>query len=116
MLPVILSGTTDTKAKTATIIWGFNGEFIGEAKCFQVLRAKAAEGPYTELTGKLLGVGDTVFTDKTLGASNNYKVKAVSKLGGVALSFPYLVMLADNERPVAPFGIRAKVSDSGIIR
>jgi uncharacterized protein len=116
VLPVIRSGTTDTKAKMATITWGFNEEFIGEVKGFQVLRAKAAEGPYTELSDKLLGVGDTIFTDKAPGASNYYKVKAVSKLGGVAVSFPYLVMLADNEPPVAPVGIRGKVSDSGVVR
>lgn len=116
VLPVIHSGTTDTKAKTATITWGFNGEFINEVKGFQVLRAKAAEGPYTEVNEKMLSVNDTVFTDKAPEASNYYKVKVLSKLGGVAISFPYLVMLADNEPPTAPTGIRGKVSDSGVVR
>lgn len=116
ILPVIRTGTADTKAKTATITWGFNEEFIGEVKGFQVLRAKAAEGPYMELIYKLLSVKDTVFTDESPNASNYYKIKAVSKLGGVAVSFPYLVMLADNEPPIAPVGIRGKVSDSGIVR
>jgi uncharacterized protein len=116
VLPVIRSGTTDTKAKTATITWGFNEEFIGEVKGFVVLRAKAAEGPYTEINEKMLSVNDTVFTDKAPEASNYYKVKVLSKLGGVAMSFPYLVMLADNEPPAAPTGIRGKVNDSGMVR
>ncbi len=116
VLPVIRSGTTDTKAKTATITWGFNREFINEVKGFQVLRAKAAEGPYTEINEKLLTVNDTLFTDRAPEPSNYYKVKAVSRLGGVALSFPYLVMLADNEPPAAPGGINGRVSDSGVVR
>lgn len=116
VLPVIRSGTTDTKTKTATITWGFNNEFIGEVKGFHILRAKAAEGPYTQVSEKMLTVGDTTFTDKTPEASNYYKVKAVSKLGGVALSFPYLVMLVDNDPPAAPVGIRGKVNDSGSVR
>jgi uncharacterized protein len=116
VLPVIRSGTTDTKAKTATITWNFNEEFINEVKGFRVLRAKAAEGPYIEITANLLGMADTIFTDKSPEASNYYKVKAVSRLGGVALSFPYLVMLADNEPPAAPEGIRGRANDSGIVR
>ncbi len=116
ILPVIKSGSTDSKTKTATITWGFNQAFSGEVRGFEVLKAKAAEGPYTEISTQLLGVGDTVFTDKAPEASNYYKVKAVSKLGGVALSFPYLVMLADAEPPAAPTGISGKVSDSGWVR
>jgi uncharacterized protein len=116
VLPVIHSGRADAKAKTATITWGFNGEFINEVKGFQILRAKAAEGPYTEVNEKMLTVNDTMFTDKAPEASNYYKVKVLSKLGGVALSFPYLVMLSDNEPPAAPTGMRAKVSDSGAVR
>lgn len=116
VLPVIHSGTTDTKAKTATIAWRFNMEFINEVKGFQILRAKAAEGPYTEINEKMLSVNDTVFTDKAPEASNYYKVKVLSKLGGVAMSFPYLVMLSDNEPPAVPTGIRGKVNDSGVVR
>jgi uncharacterized protein len=116
VLPVIRNGRADTKAKTVMITWRFNEEFIGEVKGFQVLRAKAAEGPYTEVSAGLLGVGDTIFTDKAPEASNYYKVKAISKLGGVSLSFPYLVMLADEEPPIAPLGIRGIVSDSGVVR
>jgi uncharacterized protein len=116
VLPVIRSGSTDTAAKTATIIWGFNQEFINEVKGFQILRAKAAEGPYTEINEKMLAVNDTMFTDKAPEASNYYKVKVLSKLGGVAVSFPYLVMMSDNEPPAVPTGIRGKVSDSGVVR
>lgn len=116
VLPVIHSGTTDTKAKTATITWGFNQEFINEVKGFQVLRAKAAEGPYTEVNEKMLTVNDTVFTDKAPLASNYYKIKAVSKLGGVAVSFPYLVLLPDNDPPAIPAGISGKINDSGWVR
>jgi len=116
VLPVIRSGTADAKAKSVSLSWGFNREFIGEVQGFAVLRAKATEGPYVEISEKMLSVDDTTFVDTLPGASNYYKVKAVGKMGGTALSFPYLVIMADNEPPIAPTGIRGKVSDSGVVR
>jgi uncharacterized protein len=116
VLPVIGTGVGDSRGKTVRITWGFNAAFREEIRGFEVLRAKAAEGPYTVVSAAMLTINDTVFTDPAPEASNYYKVKAVSKLGGVALSFPYLVLLADNDPPAAPTGIRGKVSDSGAVR
>ena len=116
VLPVIRTGTADAKTKSVSLSWEFNREFIGEVQGFHVLRAKAAEGSYIEITEKMLPVSDTTFIDTLPGASNYYKIKAVSKMGGTALSFPYLVIMSDNEPPVAPTGIRGKVGDSGFVR
>jgi uncharacterized protein len=115
ILPVIRSGESAEKTKSVTITWTFNGEFINEVKGFNILRAKATEGPYTLINSSLLPVTDTLFTDIDPQPSNYYKVKAISKSGGVALSFPYLVIVSDNEPPAIPAGIKGKIDDSGVV-
>lgn len=115
VLPVIKSSKSDNVKRKASIAWIFPADHLSEVKGFQVLRASVADGPYSEINPKVLAATDTAFTDENPLFSNYYKIKAFGFNGEVSISFPYLVTVYDADPPAVPEGIKATVTDSGIV-
>lgn len=115
ILPVIKSSQSDNVKRKASIAWEFPTDHLSEVKGFQVLRSSVADGPYSEINPKVLAATDTAFTDQNPLFSNYYKIKALGLNGEVSISFPFLVTVYDADPPAVPAGIKATVTDSGLV-
>ncbi|MDH5379381.1 MAG: hypothetical protein OEW75_00930 [Cyclobacteriaceae bacterium] len=102
--------------RSVSIKWEFEEKNNKELAGFTVERATFPKGQYKVLTGsRPLPVEVREFVDNQPEITNYYRVLAVSKGGKEYRSPLYYVQLVDSVPPVAPRGLKAVVSDSGVV-
>jgi hypothetical protein len=101
--------------KQVVLSWQFPEQYHAQIKGYALGRATRPDGPYQDVTTKLIPPSQRSFTDAPPTTNSYYCLRVIDKAGTErAVSFPYLVQLEDNTPPAAPVGITGKVSPKGV--
>ena len=111
----VIDGAKVLDNKQVTLSWQFPEQYHAQIKGYALGRAIRPDGPYKDVTTKLIPPSQRSFTDAPPATNAYYRLRVIDKAGAErAVSFPYLVQLEDNTPPVAPVGITGKISPKGV--
>ena len=80
---------------------------------YEVARSPSARGPYENISGNLLPVSDSLFTDHKPLLTAYYVVRALGQDSTYTTSFPVLMQKEDDQPPLSPSGLQGTITDNG---
>jgi fibronectin type 3 domain-containing protein len=95
--------------------WNFPEALAGELQGFNILRSSEADAQFSRVNAELIAGSVREFMDQQPRATNYYKVEAIGKHGQRSTSFANMVQLEDSIPPVAPKGLKAAVTEKGLV-
>lgn len=93
--------------------WNFPREMQSHVLGYEVARSNNSQGPYENISGNLLPVSSSKFTDHRPLSTSYYVVRALGHDSIYTTSFPVLLQKEDNQPPLPPAGMRGTISDKG---
>lgn len=110
-----ITGTRVENNEKVIIRWNFPEALSEELKGFNILRSTESENQFSRVNTELIAGSVREFTDLQPRATNYYKVEAIGKHEQRSLSFPNMVQLEDSIPPVPPQGLKAAVTEKGLV-
>lgn len=105
----------DDKNKVV-VRWEFPPGYESKIRGFMLSRAPKAEGPFTDVTAKVLPTGTRETVDNASASSTYYRVRAVDASGeGLAWSMPYFFHVEDNKPPAIPSALQGIADNNGAV-
>jgi uncharacterized protein len=112
--PAITQTKVENNSKVL-LTWSFPEGLRAELKNFNVLRSTEADNHFVVINKEPVGASVFNYVDEQPQATNYYRIQALGKHGQTSVSFANLVQLSDSIPPSTPEGLKASVSNDGII-
>ncbi len=105
-------------AREVLVTWTMDEPLDADLAGFTVWRDTKEDGPYTQVSPRMLGRTAREFVDDTFdeGGTNYYIVAAHDTAGNVSRSFPAYVSLIDSTSPAPPVWISGVMDTNGVVR
>ncbi len=105
------------KPTQVEIKWDMDDKNSGDLKGFIVKRSNKNEGPFKQISQKMLETSARVFIDETFDkeGENYYILEAIDTAGNMIESYPAYVTLIDSTPPAIPIITKATIDSLGKI-
>lgn len=101
--------------KQVEIKWEMDDKNSSDLKGFNVKRSNKNEGPFKQITQKIIAVNSGAFIDEFFDkdGENYYVLEAIDTAGNVIESYPAYVTLIDSTPPAIPIVTKATIDSLG---